>query len=273
MSKIFEIFNFDNIGGKIKNLAKWSCWIAIILTWIGATIGFFVFLFTEGMFLFAIMMPITAVLLSLVIWVSSWGLYALGEYVENTESIRYSNRRILNIDKNLQVMAKLMIDEAKERKNGETKDEVDIESQTNSKSIVPEETSLSENTSNDKVKESENSVTKDEVDIESQTNSKPIVPEETSLSENTSNDRVKESENCVTKDEVTVEAKTNPEPIVPEEKNLSEKLNYALLFQSHDGMINHLKGIQDERVQNILKLPKNMIRAQIKMLLADIQSK
>ena len=40
MGKISEFFIFENIGGKIKNIAKWSCWITILLIWIAAPIAF-----------------------------------------------------------------------------------------------------------------------------------------------------------------------------------------------------------------------------------------
>ena len=47
IGKISEIFNFDNIGGKIKNLAKWSCWITILLIWVAAPIAFIVLVSDE----------------------------------------------------------------------------------------------------------------------------------------------------------------------------------------------------------------------------------
>ena len=55
--------------------------------------------------------------------------------------------------------------------------------------------------------------------------------------------------------------------IQKKEKTLSEKLAYALMFQSDDGMVRYLKGLQDETVQNILKSPQHLIREQIKNLL------
>ena len=84
------IFNFDDIGGKIKNFAKWYCWIMILLTWISAAICFIILLFTKGTFLIAFLVPIIAILYSLFIWVSSWATYAFGEYVEDTKAIRYN---------------------------------------------------------------------------------------------------------------------------------------------------------------------------------------
>ena len=88
MDKIKEIFNFDDIGDKLKNWAKWSCWITILLTWIGAAITFLVFLFTKGMFLFAFLVPVGAALCSLLIWVGSWTMYAFGQYVEDIHAMR-----------------------------------------------------------------------------------------------------------------------------------------------------------------------------------------
>ena len=41
MDTIKEIFNFYNISGKIKNFAKWSCWISLIVLWIAAVLSSF----------------------------------------------------------------------------------------------------------------------------------------------------------------------------------------------------------------------------------------
>ena len=90
MGKIQEIFNFDNIGEKIKNWAKWSCWITILLTWVCAIICFFILLFTKGTFWIAFLVPIVASLYSLLIWIGSWATYAFGEYIEDTKAIRYN---------------------------------------------------------------------------------------------------------------------------------------------------------------------------------------
>jgi hypothetical protein len=88
MEIIQGIFNFDNIGDKLKTWAKWSCWITIILSWVGAAIAFLVLLFTKGMLLFAFLVPVGAAIESLLIWVGSWVLYALGQYVEDVHAIR-----------------------------------------------------------------------------------------------------------------------------------------------------------------------------------------
>ena len=57
------------------------------------------------------------------------------------------------------------------------------------------------------------------------------------------------------------------------EKTLFEKLEYALKYQTDDGMISYLKNIQDKTVQDILKSPSHLIRDQIKNLLSNMQQK
>ena len=42
MAKLSEVFNFDDIGKKIKEFTKWYCWITIVLIWVGAVVALFV---------------------------------------------------------------------------------------------------------------------------------------------------------------------------------------------------------------------------------------
>ena len=93
MGKISEIFNFDNIGGKIKNLAKWSCWITVILIWIAAAI-MLVGGIAEGGIL-ALLTLLAAVVASIVVWVGSWAMYAFGEFVEKITDNEENTRQIL----------------------------------------------------------------------------------------------------------------------------------------------------------------------------------
>ena len=90
MRKIKEIFNFDNIGQKIKNFVKWCCWITILLVWVACPIAFIVLL-SEGSppegYLIVI---VVAAIVPVVVWISAWPLYALGELVH----------RACNIDSN-----------------------------------------------------------------------------------------------------------------------------------------------------------------------------
>lgn len=86
MGKISEIFNFDNIGGKIKNLAKWSCWITILLIWIAAPIAFFILLDrAEELWWIPL---VSAFIGPIVVWIGSWAMYAFGEFVEDIHAIR-----------------------------------------------------------------------------------------------------------------------------------------------------------------------------------------
>ena len=88
MNTISAIFNFENIGGKIKNLAKWSCWITIFLIWIAAPISFFVLLsddWTAGL----CWIPLVGAIVGPVfVWIGNWAMYAFGEFVEDIHAMR-----------------------------------------------------------------------------------------------------------------------------------------------------------------------------------------
>ncbi|MBQ2934041.1 MAG: hypothetical protein IJE02_05480 [Clostridia bacterium] len=89
MGKISEIFNFDNIGGKIKGLAKWSCWITILLIWIVAPIVFIAVLLDEWTADYFCFLPLVAAIIGPVfVWIGSWAMYAFGEFVEDIHAIR-----------------------------------------------------------------------------------------------------------------------------------------------------------------------------------------
>ena len=90
MGKISEIFNFDNIGGKIKNLAKWSCWITILLIWIAAPIAFIALAVDDWTVEFCWIPLVGAIVGPVFVWIGSWVTYAFGEYIEDTKSIRYN---------------------------------------------------------------------------------------------------------------------------------------------------------------------------------------
>lgn len=84
MGKFKKFFNFDNVGGKIKNLVKWYCWISIIVIWIGAAITFLVSLGDDDTIIFALIALTAAAVMPFSIWVSSWFMYGFGELIENT---------------------------------------------------------------------------------------------------------------------------------------------------------------------------------------------
>ena len=88
MGKISEIFNFDNIGGKIKNLAKWSCWITILLIWIAAPISFIVLVSEDRTAELCWIPLVGAIVGPIFVWLGSWVMYAFGEFIEDTHAIR-----------------------------------------------------------------------------------------------------------------------------------------------------------------------------------------
>ncbi len=88
MGKISEIFNFEDIGGKIKALTKWCCWISILLIWISAPICFICLLsskYTANLWWIPLVYSIVG---PVVVWIGSWAMYAFGEFVEDTHAIR-----------------------------------------------------------------------------------------------------------------------------------------------------------------------------------------
>lgn len=97
---------YKNIGSKIKTLAKWG----FIVEAIGAIVTGIVLLFDE----FILVGLLTMICGPVVAWVGSWILYAFGELVEDAHSIR-NDAKIVNIDKNVQLLATPMIREADEK--------------------------------------------------------------------------------------------------------------------------------------------------------------
>ena len=84
MGKISEIFNFDNIGQKIKSLTKWSCWITILLIWIAAPIAFIVLVADNWTAELCWIPLVSAIVGPVIVWLSSWTMYAFGELVDNS---------------------------------------------------------------------------------------------------------------------------------------------------------------------------------------------
>ena len=78
------IFNFDDIGTKIKDLATALCYITIVLDWVASLILFFVFVFDRYMSGLCWIPIVSAVVGPFLIWVSFWSMYAFGELVENS---------------------------------------------------------------------------------------------------------------------------------------------------------------------------------------------
>ena len=80
---------YENIGSKIKNLAKWI----FVIEAIGAFITGLVLLFTdEDLILYGLL---TLVCGPIVAYIGSWILYAFGEVVEKTADNENNTRQIL----------------------------------------------------------------------------------------------------------------------------------------------------------------------------------
>ena len=92
MGKISNIFNFENIGKKIKELTKWSCWITILLTWIAASIAFIVLVADDWTASLCWIPIVAAIVAPFFIWISSWTIYAFGELVDKACDIERNTR-------------------------------------------------------------------------------------------------------------------------------------------------------------------------------------
>ena len=82
---------FDNIGGKIKAVAKVVCWFFIVISVLS---GLFMIINTLDYFRFEIFLTalFTMIVGSLVGWLSSLGLYGFGELIERTTEIAVNTR-------------------------------------------------------------------------------------------------------------------------------------------------------------------------------------
>ena len=88
MGMISKIFNFDNVGEKIKIFAKWSCWITILLIWIAAPISFFALLANRWLSDLCWIPIVLAIVGPFFVWICSWMFFAFGEFVEDVHAMR-----------------------------------------------------------------------------------------------------------------------------------------------------------------------------------------
>ena len=65
-------------------------------------------------------------------------------------------------------------------------------------------------------------------------------------------------------------AETADATVPAAEKTLAEKLCHALKYQTTDGMIKYLQGIDDDIVRNILKNPASEVRAAVRQALENL---
>ena len=102
---------YTDIGGKIKNLAKWTFIVEAIVAIITGLFFLIDWGFEDGWWaLFVILFgPIVA-------YVSSWLLYAFGQLVENTYDITNQNAVI---NRNVKIIAQPIIDEVEKKRKAE----------------------------------------------------------------------------------------------------------------------------------------------------------
>ena len=86
---ILEVSMWDNIGSKIKVLAKVIAWIGIICSIIGGIVLFVIGLKMRYGGALYVGLGFAAIIGgSLISWISSWFMYGFGEIIHNTEIIR-----------------------------------------------------------------------------------------------------------------------------------------------------------------------------------------
>ena len=81
------MYNYDNIGRKIKNCAKWSFIVAAVTAVIA---GFFIMGLDEDMIIVGLLVILFGPLLA---WVSSWLMYGYGQLIENSDIIAQAHQR------------------------------------------------------------------------------------------------------------------------------------------------------------------------------------
>ena len=87
---------FDNIGGKIKGLAKFFCWLGIIASVIGgiaiivagAQMNSYYYSYSSSVITTAILSGIAVMVFgSLISWIGSFLLYGFGQLVDNSDKL------------------------------------------------------------------------------------------------------------------------------------------------------------------------------------------
>ena len=91
---------FNNIGNKIKTLAKVICWFGIVLS---TLLGLYYsnVLATKNFLGGIILFFVYSIIGSLLSWIGSFILYGFGELIANTKSILNNQDDILNLLENI----------------------------------------------------------------------------------------------------------------------------------------------------------------------------
>ncbi len=117
---------FDNIGAKIKTLAKWT----FIVEAVSAIITGITLLFDE----YILAGLLTLFCGPIVAWVSSWILYGFGELVESTCTLRQQNAELMRIEQCVQVLAEpSMLKRAEEKATREAEEKANREAEAAAK--------------------------------------------------------------------------------------------------------------------------------------------
>ena len=231
--------SYENIGGKIKGLAKWTFIVGACCVIFAGISLLFRLGFEDGWWaLFIIFFG------PIIPWVSSWSLYAFGQLVEDTHKIR---TQINDIKGTTETSTSSEKDNCEKEHAQTTQKSFDF-------SYTPHQ---KENT--------------DFVSVKNNTVVCSFCKSEQPKARKICSQCGTKLDKCDNEQEIKKKNENKIEHIYPkQEKTLVKNLEYALLFQTDDGMLRYLKNIQDESVQNILKSPKHLIRKQIQDLLNNI---
>ena len=200
---------YNNIGRKVQGLAVCMFVVEAISTFIVGIV-----LLVGGMVWPGLL---TLLLGPAVALVASWPLYALGQVAMDADLIKNQTATLTRINRNLQIIAGPMINEAEEQakqKQAEMRARLDADERAK----------------------------RDAAEQAGQHGGEMKVRLDT-------------------------EEQANKQEHQAPQKSLREKLSFALQYGTHEGMIHYLASIDDERVQDILKSPQNLIRQRIKELL------
>ncbi len=109
MGRDWNSIMFDNIGEKIKKVAKVTAWIGIVVSIIGGIVLFFWGLIElEYLWFLIFLAPITVVVGCIMAWLSVIMLYGFGELIENSKKtnkeIRALNAKKVQTEKNAQTI-------------------------------------------------------------------------------------------------------------------------------------------------------------------------
>lgn len=210
---------FEDIGKKIKALAKWG----FIVESVGILLACLIMIFDEPEFFFLLLLAPVGVALA---YVSSWLLYGLGELIDKTVDNERNTHKIARI---LDRMEK-----------GE---EAPKAAQTTELPPVLRTTAAS--------------VPK----------SQPQPAEGWTCSCGRQHPDYERGCICGKTRTPVTQPQSDPmraAPVAPvvsaPEKSLKEQLAYALRYQTDEGMINYLEGLQSEELRPLLQQPRNQIR-------------